>query len=242
MFYAFTVSLLFSTLSSDARAEASGQAPPRVRIVVIGDSTVASYPNPPQDRPDLTGWGQVLNEQFNERATIANHARSGRSSKSFLREGHWQKVLAEKPDYVLIQFGHNDCPGKGDRSTDPETDFQDYLRTYISDARKIGATPILVTPMTRRRFENGKIHTILRPYAEAMLKVGREEKVAVVDLHRRSVELFNQLGDAGSADLSASASDRTHFSRKGAQAMASIVAQELHKQKLLQDYLLPPGR
>ena len=114
------------------------EAPP-IRIVVIGDSTVASYPKPPKDRPDLTGWGQVFGEYFGPNVKVLNHAKSGRSSKSFQKEGLWKKALEEKPDYVFIQFGHNDCPGKGDRTTDPKTDFRDYLRKYIEDSRKAGA-------------------------------------------------------------------------------------------------------
>ncbi|MCA9073088.1 MAG: hypothetical protein KDA84_29400, partial [Planctomycetaceae bacterium] len=122
---------------------------------------------------------------------------------------------------------HNDCPGKGDRYTDPKTDFRDYLRSYIEESREIGAKPILVTPMTRRQFQNGEIRTILRPYAEAMLAVGKEKQVPVIDLHKASVKLFNDLGDAGSADLSPSKTDRTHFSRKGALAIAKLVIQQL---------------
>ena len=83
--------------------------------------------------------------------------------------------------------------------------------------------------MTRRVFQVGKIHTILRPYAEAMIAVGQEQKVPVIDLHAASVKLFNRLGDAGSADLSANASDRTHFSRKGANAIAKLIIEELPK-------------
>ncbi len=196
----------------------------KLRVAIVGDSTVASYSNPPADRPDLTGWGQVFGEFFDDEIEVLNHARSGRSSKSFLREGLWEKTLVERPDYVFIQFGHNDCPGKGDRETDPATDFRDYLRRYIVEARKIGAIPILVTPMTRRQFRHGKIYTILRPYAEAMLAVGDEQHVPVIDLHEASVELFNRLGDTGSSDFSPNASDRTHFSRKGALAIAQIVA------------------
>ncbi|MBI2480246.1 MAG: hypothetical protein HYV60_16920 [Planctomycetia bacterium] len=78
--------------------------------------------------------------------------------------------------------------------------------------------------MTRRQFRDGQIHTILRPYAEAMLAVGGEEQVAVVDLHKASVEVFNRLGDEGSAYFSPNTSDRTHFSRKGALELAQIVA------------------
>lgn len=98
-----------------------------VRIALIGDSTVASYDKPPADRPTLTGWGQVFGEFFDDSVEISNFALSGRSSKSFLREGHWPKPLAAKPDYVFIQFGHNDEPGKGDRSTDPTGDYQELL-------------------------------------------------------------------------------------------------------------------
>ena len=211
-----------------------------IRIVLVGDSTVASYAKPPEDRPDLTGWGQVFGEFFSDKVTVINHAQSGASSKSFIREGRWQKALAAKGDYVFIQFGHNDCPGKGDRSTDPNTDFQDYLRQYIDQCRAAGAKPILVTPVARRTFVQGKIHTILQPYADAMLKVGKEKDVPVIDLHAASMALFDRLGDQGSADLTASASDRTHFSRKGARAMASLVADALPKAvPELQSYLKP---
>ncbi len=201
---------------------------PRVRVAMIGDSTMASYPMPPPDRPDLTGWGQVFDEYFFERVQIINHGRSGRSSKSFLREGHWERTLALEPDYLLIQFGHNDGPGKGaHRTTDPNGDFRDFLRQYLREARQHGIQPILVTPMTRRTFVDGKIRSSLGPWVEAIREVGRQEDVPVVDLHTASVRAFNELGDAGSADLSPSAGDRTHFSRKGAMLMAGLVAQSL---------------
>lgn len=202
---------------------------PQIRILLIGDSTVATYTKPPKDRPDLTGWGQVFGEFFNDDITILNRAASGRSSKSFIKEGRWKKAVAEKADYLLIQFGHNDCPGKGDRTTDPATTYQDYLLQYIDEARAANIKPVLVTPMTRRRFQNGMIWTTLRPYADAMLKVGREKNVPVIDLHQKSVALYNQLGDEKSADFNPSATDRTHFSRKGAQEIARLVAEEIPK-------------
>lgn len=121
--------------------------PKPLSIALIGDSTMASYAKPPADRPDLTGWGQVFGESFEAGVTILNHAASGRSSKSFLSEGRWEPVLAEKPDYVFIQFGHNDQPGKGDRATDPQGDFQDNLRRYVREAQAAGAKPVLVTPV-----------------------------------------------------------------------------------------------
>jgi predicted acyl esterase/lysophospholipase L1-like esterase len=205
-------------------AEPAG-APRPVRILLIGDSTVASYPKPPADRPDLTGWGQVFGEFFTDNVAILNHARSGASSKSFFQLGLWSKAIAERPDYVFIQFGHNDGPGKGDRSTDPKTEFRDNLRRYIDETRAAGAKPVLVTPVSRRTFKEGKIETTLEPYADAMLAVGQEKNVPVIDLHAASRALLNKLSDAGSADFSPSKDDRSHFSRKGALAMARLVAE-----------------
>jgi sialidase-1 len=210
-----------------------------IKIAMIGDSTMASNLNPSKDRP-AAGWGQVFGQFFNDRVTVVNHARSGRSSKSYLREGLWEPVLREKPDFVFIQFGHNDQPGKGDRTTDPDGDFQDNLRKYIDEAIAAGAKPVLVTPVARRTFDNnGKVTSTLTPYADATKKVAAEKKVPLVDLHAASLELFDKLGDDGSADLSASASDRTHFSDKGARAVAKLVADQLPKQEpALRDYLL----
>ncbi len=200
---------------------------PQIRILLIGDSTVASYTKRPKDRPDLTGWGQVFGEFFSPDVTILNRAASGRSSKSFINEGRWKKVVAEKANYLLIQFGHNDCPGKGDRTTDPATDYQQYLRQYIDEARAVNINPILVTPVTRRRFQNGKIWTTLRPYADAMLKVGREKNVPVIDVHQKSVALLNKLGEDKSAYFSPKPDDRSHFTSNGAREIARLVAEEI---------------
>jgi lysophospholipase L1-like esterase len=169
-----------------------------------------------------------------------NLAASGRSSKSFIKEGLWTKALEKRPDYVLIQFGHNDCPGKGDRTTDPNGDYRDYLRQYISESRKIGAKPILITPVARRTFADGRITSTLIPYAEAMIAVGKAESVPVVDLHTASVDLFNRLGDEASADLNCSPEDRTHFSPKGAKAVSALIIERLPQaEPSLKPYLKP---
>jgi lysophospholipase L1-like esterase/enterochelin esterase-like enzyme len=212
-------------LTQHARA---AEPMPAIRIVVVGDSTVSTYRDDPS-RPPLAGWGQVLGESLTDRAEVVNLAASGRSSKSFIKEDRWTKALEQRPNYVLIQFGHNDCPGKGDRTTDPNGDFRDYLRTYISDSRKINAKPVLITPVARRTFADGKITSTLIPYAEAMIAVGQSENVPVVDLHTASVELFNRLGDEASADLNNAPEDRTHFSPKGARVMAALILTQLPK-------------
>ncbi len=198
----------------------------RARIVVVGDSTVCDYP---QTRPER-GWGMFIQERFQEGAVeVINLAASGRSTKTFISEGRWQKALDKKPDYVLIQFGHNDShdPSKPE-STDAATDYRDYLRRYIDDSRAIGATPILVTPMVRRTFDaDGKLKDELARYAAAMKEVGLEKKAAVIDLHASSKQLVEQLGPAAAAELANKTGDATHFNEKGAKAMAELVIREL---------------
>jgi lysophospholipase L1-like esterase len=203
-------------------ASAAGQEATPIRLALVGDSTVASYPKPPADRPDLTGWGQVLGEFFAGRVQVLNDARSGASSKSFLKAGLWHKTLEGKPDYVFIQFGHND-----QRATAADGDYQEYLAQYIDEARAAGAQPVLVTPVARRTFSSGRIQTTLTSYAEAMKKVAHAKNVPLIDLHAASVALLDQLGDADSARFSPAADDRSHFSRKGARAMAGLVANSL---------------
>lgn len=223
-----------------AATTGSAEEPAAITIALIGDSTVATYDPRPADKPELTGWGQVLGERFTERVTVKNFAASGRSLKSFRAEKRWEPVLALKPQYVLIQFGHNDQK-EGPRYADPATTYRDELRQYIREARAVGATPILVTPVARRTFAEGQPTSTLGPYAEAMQIVGREERVAVLDLHKVSGELYAKLGDEGSADLTMGPKDRTHFSKKGAAVMAGLVTELLRKEvPALRPYLREP--
>ena len=196
-----------------------------VRLVIIGDSTVCDYPATNECR----GWGQFVQGYFKDSVRVINHAKSGRSTRSFIKEKLWQKALADQPSFVLIQFGHNDSHGPGrPESTDAATDYRDFLRRYITETRAAGATPILVTPMHRRVFNrDGKLDDILKPYADAMKVVAAEMKVAVIDLHTKSGELFQKLGDIGSAEFANKPGDRTHFNEKGARAMAEMVMKEL---------------
>ncbi len=185
-------------------------------IVLAGDSTVT----------DSAGWGSAFARRMKDNVTTINVAKGGASSKSFRDAGYWDRCLTQKPDYVFIQFGHNDCPGKGpDRETDPATTYSQNLEQYIADARAVGAKPVLVSPMTRRRYKDGKINSILTPYAEAVRTVASKTETPLIDLHRSSVALFNDLGDAGSADLCPEG-DRTHFNQKGAEKMTDLLVAE----------------
>lgn len=198
----------------------------KIRIVMVGDSTMANL-SPRGDRPDLTGWGQVFGEFFTDRVEILNHAMSGRSSLSFIKEGRWEKALAAKPDWVFIQFGHNDQKPDLERATSADGTFRDNLRKYVDDARQAGARPVLVTPVARRTFSQGKAVSTLGPYADATKAVAKEKGVPLIDLHAFSLVLFEKLGDEGSSDLSASKTDRSHWSRKGAMTVAALVAEAI---------------
>ncbi|MFA6544360.1 MAG: GDSL-type esterase/lipase family protein [Limisphaerales bacterium] len=121
----FLSSALIGTLLSLPRLSRSADAPREVRVAVIGDSTVCEYPA----ASNIRGWGHFLAPAFQPHVRVINLAQSGRSTKTFIKEGLWVKTLAEKPDFVLIQFGHNDSHAK-DRpeSTDAATDYREFLR------------------------------------------------------------------------------------------------------------------
>ena len=126
------------------RSTDQAPAPGTVRVVLVGDSTVT----------EDSGWGLGFRGLTTNRVVVINAAANGRSSKSFRDEGRWEPALAERGDYYLIQFGHNDEPGKGpERETDPSTTFAANLRRYVADVRAAGATPILVTSLVRRIFD-----------------------------------------------------------------------------------------
>jgi len=207
-----------------ASAEASAGL---IRIAIVGDSTVADYK---LDDPHR-GWGQLFPEFIDaRRVSIQNFAVNGRSTKTFKSEGRWERVLAFKPDYIFIQFGHNDSHAK-DRpeSTDAETDYSRYLREYVESASAQGATPILVTPMHRGTWEKDGRHLTqeLLPYADAMGRVAKEKRVTLIDLFSLSAKTFEQLGSEQLKTLFAFPdTDKTHFNEKGARLLAALVARE----------------
>ena len=141
----------------------SSPAPHPLKIVLVGDSTVT----------DKSGWGLGFKAYVKENAACINMAAGGRSSQSFMDEGKWTNALALHGDYYLIQFGHNNEPGKPGRSTDMAT-FVSNMEQYVDQTRAIGAKPVLITPLTRRQWDKnneGKIKSSLAPYAEAVEKM-----------------------------------------------------------------------
>ena len=201
---------------------ACATAPPEpVVIALVGDSTVTVK----------SGWGAAFAAAIGDRATVLNFAVGGRSAKSFLEEGRLPAVLDARPDYVLIQFGHNGQPGKGAyRETDPNTTYREFLVTYIEAFRAIGAEPIIVSSVTRRRFDDtGHIQSTLGPWAHAARDVATENGVAFVDLHSRSIELHNRIGLEASMAFNPEPDDVTHFNESGATAIAALVFEELRR-------------
>jgi len=194
----------------------------RVRIVLVGDSTVT----------DDSGWGSGF-RRLAGGADVINLAANGRSSKSFIDEGRWAEALAKRGDYYLIQFGHNDEPGKGpERETDPSTTYRDSMTRYVEEARAIGATPVLITSLVRRLFNgDGTIRTTQTPYVEAVRALAAEKRVPLIDLHAISRDDAEHAGDEVWADLSPRDDkgqvDRTHLNDKGGDVVGRMVADAL---------------
>jgi lysophospholipase L1-like esterase len=169
-------------------------APPKfraIKIVLVGDSTTAV----------LGGWGpSFCGWHVTSFAACINLARGGRSSGNYRAEGSWALAMDEiksggfTDTYVLIQFGHNDQPGKPGRSTDLVTEFPVNMKRYVDEVRAAGAKPVLVTPLTRRSFKDGKLVDDLGPWAEAVRKVAIETKTPLVDLHARSQAAVQAMG------------------------------------------------
>jgi lysophospholipase L1-like esterase len=218
--------ILCGLLTGCAATEKQASIKP-LKIVIVGDSTVANYPAKVPDR----GWGQFIGEYFNPDVTVINLAKNGRSSKSFIKEGLWEKAKAEHPDYMLIQFGHNDshAPDRPE-ATNAATDFRTYLKQYIDESRGVGAIPILITPVQRRTYgADGMLNNSLLPYAEAMKAVAADQKVTVIDLNHTSGLLYDRLGDKANAAVSRNGIDSTHFNERGARWMAALVMHDLLK-------------
>lgn len=160
--------LMFSAFTSEKQV---------ITIFTIGDSTMANKPleggNPER------GWGQMLSRYFSEEIVIDNHAVNGRSSKSFIDEGRWDKVLAKlkKGDYVFIQFGHNDEKPDEKRHTDPGTTFDANLKRFVEEARAKGAIPVLFNSIVRRNFGKANADAVAKAVVQDDIREGIDPNV-----------------------------------------------------------------
>jgi len=217
----------------------SAPSPP-LTIHLAGDSTMAE--KLPEKRPE-TGWGEFLAAQFAPGTLVVdNRAKNGRSTRTFIEEGRWQALLdATQPgDVVLIQFGHNDASvEKPDRYT-PPADYARNLTRFVADVRALQATPVLLTPVARRRFdEAGRLQPSHGEYPDLVRSLANEQGVALIDMEQRSSALLQETGAEASKRLFLwvapgtngnypdGKQDNTHFSPLGAQRIAREFAAAL---------------
>jgi lysophospholipase L1-like esterase len=240
-----TAALAALALCGSAQAAEPARAP--IRVILVGDSTMATK----------SGYGDALCARFAPDVSCINLARGGRSTSSFRAEGRWDEVQrllkdggAFRATYVLVQFGHNDQPGKPGRSTDFVTEFPANMARYAAETRALGGVPVLVTPLTRRTFKGQYLHNDLAPWAEATRKAAEREHAALLDLNADSYAAVQAMGQleadtlamapppavvAAPADpnkiepagAAKSAFDRTHVGAKGSALFATMVEREM---------------
>jgi lysophospholipase L1-like esterase len=238
------VRLALTLLAVLLLAPAARAAEP-VTVFIAGDSTAA---NKAENKRPETGWGEQLQKRFDEkRVRVDNHAANGRSTRTFISEGRWQSLLDKlrEGDYVLIQFGHNDeSPQKVNAYTPPD-DFRHNLERFVAEVRVKKATPVLLTPVMRRRFDkDGKFYDTHGEYPGLTRRVAAEQKVALIDMHRlsekvlvrygpeESRKLFLQLKAGENPNYPEGVEDNTHFSPLGADLMAALAVDGFREQKL----------
>lgn len=219
-------------------------------VYLAGDSTVVD-----QDKEPWAAWGQMLPQFFGAGVSIANHAESGETIKSFESEGRWAKVFStiRSGDYLFLQFAHNDQkPGKG--YVPAETEYRALVEKYIAKSRAVGAHPILVTSMNRRTFdEAGKITDSLAPYPQTLRKIAQEQKIPLIDLNAMSKVMWEEMGPEGTLKAfvhypantfpgqTEELKDNTHFNSYGAYELARCVVQSLRAQGVPLASFLRPG-
>ena len=232
------------------------EAKKKVRVHTIGDSTMADYA---ENTTRTRGWGEMFQEFFTDDVEVINYARGGRSTRSFINEGLWNKVKAniQKGDYVLIQFAHNDEKGGGTysddgRGTDPWGHYKANLERYVDETRELGGIPILVTPIVRRYFtREGTIsakgcHNLgaspadsTLDYVFVMKRVAAEKQVPLIDHTSMTKAFIEKLGAEKTTALIYVPTDGTHTQATGAALYAQMVAADLKKQGILKRQVRP---
>lgn len=214
----------------------ASEASPR-RVFIAGDSTASHYG---PERAPRQGWGMQLQSFLDpSKWDVRNHAQSGRSSRSFIEQG-WLDGIAKdlrRGDVLLVQFGHNDAKLEDpSRYNEPRDAFPVWLMRYVALARERGATPLLVTPVVRRKFDHGQLLDTHGLYAQAVRELAARERVGLVDLNMRSMDWLRALGDTPSKHFfmhvpeartpTETQADDTHLREAGAVAVACFVVDE----------------
>ncbi|MCO5568019.1 hypothetical protein L7F22_021715 [Adiantum nelumboides] len=233
---------------------------PVVEMIVIGDSTAANYTDQAARLFPLSGWAMFLQPHFDPRAVaVRDVAFPGRSSKSFYDEKRWEEAKAtylSAGDFVFIQFGHNDQKADAARHTEPFTTYKRYLTLYINDTRAAGATPVLVTSISRAlwHIDGSGFKQSLGDYPVAMRQLAAELRVLLIDLNQATEDLFTKLGQHTTQNelfmrlppgkfqnYPNGINDTTHLQVEGAKQVAALAVQGIVKAKLrpLVTHLLP---
>ena len=216
-----------------------------ITIYLAGDSTMA--PKLAEKRPE-TGWGEAFAPCFPPAdVRVENRAKNGRSTRTFITEGLWQAIAdsLHAGDYVFIQFGHNDeSKDKVDRYT-PPADYRANLLRFVDETRARGSTPVLLTPLMRRKFDStGRSVDTHGEYPAIVRAVAAERKVALIDAHAASARVLDSVGLDSSRALFLQVEkgenpnypdgvhDNTHFSPRGARVMAGLVIEAMRRAEL----------
>jgi lysophospholipase L1-like esterase len=226
----------------------------KIKIFLAGDSTIAIkdtkvYPE--------TGWGMPFIYFWDSSVSVVNRAKNGRSTKTFLSEGLWKSIYDEagEGDYVFIQFGHNDeSIEKKERYATPDT-FKMNLNKFISETRSKKAIPILLTPVSRRKFDKqGNAIPTHEVYSALVKEVAQQQQVLCIDLDEQSRALYQKFGEENSKLLFLQLqpgehpnhpdgkNDNTHFNELGARLIAQLVLQALKSLniELTERIVVPP--
>jgi len=227
--------------------------PKKTTIFLAGDSTMSiketkAFPE--------TGWGMPFVYFWDSSINVVNTAKNGRSTKSFILEGIWQSIANQvaEGDYVLIQFGHNDeVKEKTDRYTTPD-EYKNNLTKFIKETREKKAIPILLTPISRRKFDEKGIalqtHEI---YSGLVREVAEKNEVILIDMDKKSIQLFQKFGVENSnllflklkpgehPNYPDGKDDNTHFNELGARLVAQLMLEDVNnKIPALAQHLIKP--
>lgn len=212
--------------------------PKKIKVWLIGDSTMSvketrAYPE--------TGWGMPFVHFFDSSVVVDNRAKNGRSTRTFLSENLWQPISQNisEGDYVFIQFGHNDqSKEKTDRYTTPEQ-YKENISRFVRETRAKKGQPVLLTPVSRRRFKEGRALPTHEVYSRLVRELADSLQLPLIDLDEKSRALYQEMGEENSKLLflqlqpgehpnyPEGKNDNTHFSELGARKIAQIVLAEI---------------
>ncbi len=204
-------------------------APTAPTVFLASDSTVTD-----RDGGADVSWGAVLSLFLKPGVAVSNQAQSGETLKSFANALRLDKILSQmkKGDYLFIQFAHNDSKASWPQTyVEPATTYKAYLKVYIAEAQRRGATPVLVTSMDRVNFggPGGTTTNSHGGFPAAMREVAKEENVALIDLQLMSEKFYPAVGQANAKKISG---DNTHTVIYGGYELAKCIVMGIKQNKL----------